>query len=416
MAVSVPRSTGLDELVAAFRERYWLRDPTPLLAVLGTVAANRMSGEPLWLMLVGPPSGGKSELLSLLSALPEYFGTSTLTEAGLFTHSGEHGSGGLLTEVVARCAKPGGPAYGLVVVSDFGTLLSGHHDTRDRVFALLRVTHDGLLTRRLGTNHGMALDWSGKVGLIAGSTEAVDLADFGVLGERFAYVRLTEQSSEDETMTLAFASKNVGTQSEHRERLAVLTAAFFASVDLPERPPAIDADHERVAGLARLGSRCRSAVPRDGSGSRDILALFQPERPARLYQQLVQLLAGLRAIGADDEAAWRVVRAAALNGMVAARRAVIDALVAAPWEDTTTWISDRIGLSRTATQRCLEDLAALKVVIREDDPDDPRRAPHWCLSEEIGELWEVVARNWRKEERVPLRLVDGAFPGAEEGL
>src|SRR5262245_18581752 len=43
----------LDQLIATYRRHLHLPDPGPLYAVLGTVAANRMPGDPVWLMLVG---------------------------------------------------------------------------------------------------------------------------------------------------------------------------------------------------------------------------------------------------------------------------------------------------------------------------------------------------------------------------
>jgi hypothetical protein len=50
------------EVVVAFRRWLHLPDARPLLAVLGTVAANRLEGDSIWLLLVGPPGGGKSEV------------------------------------------------------------------------------------------------------------------------------------------------------------------------------------------------------------------------------------------------------------------------------------------------------------------------------------------------------------------
>ena len=44
-------------------------DPGPLYAVCGTVCANVMRGYPTWLMLIGPPESGKTELLKQLVGL-----------------------------------------------------------------------------------------------------------------------------------------------------------------------------------------------------------------------------------------------------------------------------------------------------------------------------------------------------------
>jgi hypothetical protein len=54
---------ALSVLILTFKRWLYLPDAAALLAVLGTVAANRMGGDPLWLLLIGPPGGGKTELL-----------------------------------------------------------------------------------------------------------------------------------------------------------------------------------------------------------------------------------------------------------------------------------------------------------------------------------------------------------------
>ena len=54
----------LGETVAVFRRWLYLPDPTALYAVLGAVAANRLAGDPVWLLLVGPPGSGSRSCCS----------------------------------------------------------------------------------------------------------------------------------------------------------------------------------------------------------------------------------------------------------------------------------------------------------------------------------------------------------------
>ncbi len=77
----------LQHLVNLFRRYLLLPDPGPLLATLGAVAANRLPGVPVWLLLVGPPSCGKTQILMSLSLLLYVFLISQLTEAGLMSGS-----------------------------------------------------------------------------------------------------------------------------------------------------------------------------------------------------------------------------------------------------------------------------------------------------------------------------------------
>jgi len=147
----------------------WLPDPAVAYLVLAAVAANRLPGDPLWLLVVGPPSSGKTEMLDSLSDLAEFHAVSTFTEAGLLsgssTKEGSSATGGLLRQLGER---------GLMVVSDFGTLLNEHGSTRNRLFACLREIFDGRFVRRLGTDGGRTFAWKGHAGFIGACTEAID--------------------------------------------------------------------------------------------------------------------------------------------------------------------------------------------------------------------------------------------------
>lgn len=73
---------ALAELLACYRELLHLPEPGPVLAALATVAANRLPGDPVWTLLVGPPSSGKTEIVDSLRLLPETASVSTLTKPG----------------------------------------------------------------------------------------------------------------------------------------------------------------------------------------------------------------------------------------------------------------------------------------------------------------------------------------------
>jgi len=109
---------SFDDVVAVFRRHLYLPDPGPLAVVLATVVANRLPGDPVWLLMVGPPASGKTEILSSLSKLPYIHEASTITEAGLLSGSTtrrEGATGGLLAEM---------GAFGIIVCKDFTSVLS----------------------------------------------------------------------------------------------------------------------------------------------------------------------------------------------------------------------------------------------------------------------------------------------------
>ena len=132
-ATSAPPRT-LGEVLATFQQWLYLPDPGVILAVLGAVAANLLDGDPVWLVVIGPPGGGKSEALQAAGTLPDVHPAATLTEAALSsgTSRKEHAAnakGGLLREV---------GDFGIVICKDFGWVLVDARDARAAVLAALR--------------------------------------------------------------------------------------------------------------------------------------------------------------------------------------------------------------------------------------------------------------------------------------
>ncbi len=72
--------------------------------MLGTVAANLLEGDAVWLGIIGPPSSANTELLNSISKLPKVVQAATLTPAGLLSgtpkkQSAKDAKGGLLREI-----------------------------------------------------------------------------------------------------------------------------------------------------------------------------------------------------------------------------------------------------------------------------------------------------------------------------
>jgi hypothetical protein len=121
-------SRTLEEVVTTFQSSLFLPDPTILYVVAGAVAANRLDGDPVWLLVVGPPSSGKTEVLSSMSGLENVHPAATLTEGALLSGTAQKdhaqdAKGGLLREI---------GEYGIVLAKDFGSVLSMNKDTRPR--------------------------------------------------------------------------------------------------------------------------------------------------------------------------------------------------------------------------------------------------------------------------------------------
>jgi hypothetical protein len=334
-----------------------LPDVEPVYATLGAAAANYLPGAPVWLVLVGPPASGKTELLGALARLPDVYHAATLTEASLLSGAPkrEHASGakgGLLREL---------GEFGLVVLKDMGSILSMRPDAKAEVLAALREIFDGSWTRYVGTDGGRTLSWTGKVGLLAGATPIID-RHHGVLatmGERFTLCRLAEADAEQAVRALSHTGEREGVM---RAELATAVAALFSARQEKPRSLAVE-ERDELVHLASLVTRARSAVERDRH-TREIELVPGAEGPARLAITLERLLAGLDTLGCDRELAWQVVRRVALDCIPALRRRLLEQLCEDDSPQSTKEIAEAADLPTNTVRRALEDLTAYGLASR----------------------------------------------------
>jgi len=351
----------LNELIDVYRRYLYLPDSGAIEIALGAVAANRLPGDPVWTMLVGPPSSGKTEILSSLSLLPDIHEVSTITQAGLLSGSlgrGENVTGGLLAEI---------GKFGIIACKDFTSILSASPDTRTTTMAALREIYDGKWVRHLGTQGGRILGWSGKVGFVGAVTEVIDLhsATIGTMGERFVFYRFSELD-QDERLAMGHSSMCLtGNQSEFREEVAKSVHKFFSEPMGTEIPEMTTEDRNRLVALADVATKCRSSVERSGR-DREIELVPQPEALGRLQAELLQMSRGLFLIGVSPSRVRELVTKVALDGMSKTRRGVVDHFAFNGRESHVTPydLAKSLRLPPSTVNRALEDLAAHGVIVR----------------------------------------------------
>ena len=373
----------LDGCVDTFRLWLHLPDAGALYVALATVAANRAEGDPVWLLMVAPPGGGKTEIIQPLARLPDVHPAATLTEAALLSGTpkrdrGKEAKGGLLREI---------GDFGIVLHKDFGSILSMNRESRAAVLAALREVYDGSWTRHVGTDGGRTLSWSGKVGLIAGCTPSIDShhAVIGSMGERFILYRLPPTDADSQVRR---ALAHVGRETTMRAELADAVEAVLFDVQTGWLATEADAETtERLVKIATLAVRCRSAVERDGY-TREVQLVPEPEAPARLALVLLRLLNGLRAIGLDAGTAWPLVVKCALDSMPALRRKVLEDLLRRTTPASTTEVGEAVRHPTTTARRSLEDLAAHDITQR--IPQGPGQADVWQLTPFARDRWPTI--------------------------
>jgi len=381
-----PLSPALLELVEQFQRIYYAPDPGPLLVTLATYAAHRVKElDPVWLMLVGGPSTGKSEIINLLRECPAVYNVSTITKAGLLSATkdkdkAKNASGGLLNQIGES---------GFICFKDFSSIIGMQRDEQSEVLDAFREIYDGRWNRHVGTDGGRTLSWSGRVGIAAASTSVIDQHRkmMSIMGDRFLYFRMPVLNA-DQNEQMALRSLDNMTQiALYRAGMGVLIRDFLSSIQREAPAPPSEDYRDCVAGLANLVARCRSEVTWDWRRT-EIEQAHAPEGSGRLTAQLGGLDAGLALIGVPEIRRYNLVRRTALYSIQPIRLDILNQLAPRPKlateppGKTVGEMQRKLYYGQVTLYRALQELEAHGLIVRH-----ARYGARWTLTEEWLERW-----------------------------
>ena len=150
-------------------EKYQYFEDTNIIDVaLASIIATRMKlGEPVWLVIIGPSSGGKSQILRPLALTDPKFlhRIDDLTENTFL--SGMKMGGDKDAALLKRIGSSG-----ILVMSDLTVLFSKAKEARATILSQFRMIYDGEMVKFSGTSD-KAIVWKGYLGIIAGSTPSI---------------------------------------------------------------------------------------------------------------------------------------------------------------------------------------------------------------------------------------------------
>ena len=328
--------------------------------VLGAVVANRFSGDPVWILFVGPPGIIKTEILRTLAEWREIYMLSTLTPStlisGFVQRDGEDPS--LLPKL-----------NGLVmIIKDFTAILDMHREARQQILGDLRDAFDGQMSKAFGSEAGTR-SYKSKFGILAAVTPAIDkYSSVGQqLGERFLKLRI---KSSDTRSRIRRAMQNSGQEEQMRAELAAAVEGVLLSCEVDDEKAVSIEDQviEKLVDLADCLAVLRSAVARDGS-SKAIEYIPEPEVGTRLVKQFAKLARGMAAIRgkpAVDEDEYRLIRRIARNTLPSKRCELVRTIynLFADGFLSTQEIADPMNMPTDTAKLALEDLWLLQVVER----------------------------------------------------
>lgn len=377
-----------------FQSQLHLPDASPIFAAMGAITANYLQGNPVWLMLVGPPSTGKTVIIKACSTLPDCHPAPSAQNASAFlTFDAKRGHGGLLSQPrIENGENTGGMGnFGIIVYPEFSSVLNLPPDSRAFVSAIHREIFDGKWKRDFGSNGGRVLEWEGKAGALAGVTAAIDRhAMAAELGERWLYYRFPapDHMSQSRVAGEVHAEDPV-------DRSAILSAAvldlFRVSGIKPKQPARLleHAEHRRMAYIVRAGCYLRGTVARD-SHSREIVDLPQTEGSGRIFSSLASIYLALELLGLRNKWCWKICRKIAFDSAPALRAEIVKRCLdlqraKPPHPITPANLSHLLhGLSDGVIRRTIEDLKMLRILVKDGKEPDEKMA--WKLDEGVEKL------------------------------
>lgn len=278
--MDLPVIQSIEQLEAEVKKVYLMVDDGVIGTLCATVIANKLKLDPVWLMLIAPSSGGKSELLNGLMGLKFVFPISDLTVNSMA--SGFKGKPGEETSLLWKAN------YGILLFKDFTSILSKDKEAKKAIMAQFREIYDGRYDKTTG--NGKNINWRGKIGAIAGATEMVyeSLADMSAMGDRFIMYSMN-QPPRDEVARRMFA--NSGDMTEKRQHIQNCFTSYITYVldnVSPERIELGEELQEEILRVADFATRARSAVLTDfKTGMVDFVPT--PEMPMRVISQLCNI-------------------------------------------------------------------------------------------------------------------------------
>lgn len=351
----------LAELHSRIREYLYLPDTGALdMALAASVATRLKLGTPIWLILIGASSSGKSQMIRPFSYKSDFVHrVDDLTEATFIS--------GVKTSETSLLLQIG--SHGIIAISDLTTLFSKSPESRDAILGQLRLIYDGEYTKYFGNQKPVS--WKGELGVIAGSTPSIYrhfeyVAD---MGERFIYYRLKDIKPEPAARK---AMSNTIYGKELDEKIGEIYLEYLKGiVSVSRETPILSPEiKERILAASIFAAQMRTPVHVDAkTGNVDRIPF--PEMPMRIALQFNSLAKGYMVIREHEKSVIQEediknIEWSAYSLANEERRACLRTICEHELEEqiTTQNIANLIGLDTAVVRVHLQILSAIGIVNR----------------------------------------------------
>jgi len=367
------RPPRLIEIKKKFGEYFLIGDNMVIDLLAANIIGNRMPSvhTPIWLMLVAPSSGGKTEYINLFHDLGHKDIALTYLMSDLTPNtlvSGMAKSMGTGADVRKNPSLIFALSSKVLVMKDFTTIMQKSNEARREILSQFREIYDGEFTKEFGT--GKSPKWTGHVGMISAITpHGLDtMAESSGMGERFISYSV-DQPNEDELSKLLKKTYSKDIKKVKKEAQAMMldyVQYYVAKAEITTESFKISDDIlDDLNSVARFATQARSPITTDFRTDEPIdIPVF--EKFPRFLIQLQNIAKGfcvmnerIELTDSQRNALYKI----ALDSIPRKRRAVLQ-MMAGYQSVTTTGASAHLGPPTSVLRAWLSQLVALKLVVR----------------------------------------------------
>ena len=360
--LNLPQPNTFEPVLEIFKKWLILDDPEIIKIICATMLANRLQGDPLWLFIIAPPGGSKTEILRSLTG-NFAIAVSTLSEHSLISGLRQ----GKNAPDPSLIPKLDGK---VLIIKDFTSILSMRRESREEILSTLRDAYDGECSKAFGSNVG-TVHYKSKFGLIAGVTPIIDryYSIEQQLGERFLKVRLRSYNPDK---VVRKSLSNIGQEETMRQELSsAIQSLLLKTLVMQSSIEYEDEIQEQLIALASILALFRSGVSRNPFNN-TIDFVPEAEIGTRLVKQLSKIAIGMSIldkhtkVNQDD---YQVAKRIALDTLPSKKKAIIDALIMLKIKNgnhyfSTQEIGEHSSFPTDSCKRILEDLRILDIITR----------------------------------------------------
>lgn len=348
-----------------FEKYIVISDKWALDVVMATFVGNELiDRDPLWTIIIGPSSGGKTTLIAPCVSLPHTYFVDDLTEKTLLSGYKVKGKEASLLKKIGS---------GMIAISDFTSILAKNPISRGEILTQLKLVYDGKLTKETGTG---SIAWTGKIGFLGASTPDIYsyLENSRSMGERFLYYWF-EQPTSQEIMDKQ-ASHNLSSR-QITETLQELYKSYFEDITLFVRANNIelkmDAEQKkRVNDAAVFCVNGKATIHTDFKTGRPdaIPNISGVGRDAKIFDTLLHALQVMDCFEHNDpsrpvsDEMVAIVEKCAYSSINRERRKILEILVKRESSMTSSQIgaSEGLGLDKEGVNKYLAPLHAVGMI------------------------------------------------------